>query len=71
MCGEAAGDKKLLPVLLAMGLDEFSMSASLILRARNDLQRYSKSEIRDHLDTLLSLGTSKDVENYIDENILK
>lgn len=71
MCGEAAGDKKLLPVLLAMGLDEFSMSASSMLRARYDLQNYSKEEVQKHLDTLLSLPTAEDVEKYIDENIIK
>ena len=49
MCGEAAGDKKLLPVLLAMGLDEFSMSASSMLRARYDLQNYSKEEVQKHI----------------------
>ncbi|MDR7870836.1 MAG: phosphoenolpyruvate--protein phosphotransferase [Tissierellaceae bacterium] len=70
MCGEAAGDKKLLPVLLAMGLDEFSMSASSILRSRNDLLKYSKDEVKKHLDTLLSLPTAEDVEKYIDDNIL-
>ena len=71
MCGEAAGDKKLLPVLLAMGLDEFSMSASSMLRARYDLQNYSKEEVQKHLDTLLSLPTAEDIEKYIDENIIK
>lgn len=70
MCGEAAGDKKLLPVLLAMGLDEFSMSASSILRARNDLLKYSKEEIREHLDTLLSLPTAEDVEKYIEDHFI-
>ncbi len=71
MCGEAAGDKKLLPVLLAMGLDEFSMSASSILRSRYDLKNYSKVEVEKHLDTILSLPTAEDVEKYIDENILR
>ena len=70
MCGEAAGDKKLLPILLAMGLDEFSMSASSILRSRDDLQKYSKYEVESHLDTILSLSTAEEVEKYIDENIL-
>lgn len=71
MCGEAAGDKKLLPILLAMGLDEFSMSASSILRSRYDLQYYSKEEVEKHLETILNLPTAEDVEKYIDENILK
>lgn len=70
MCGEAAGDRKLLPIFLAMGLDEFSMSPSLILSARDDLKRYSKKEIEHHLDKILSLARAEDVEKYIDGNIL-
>lgn len=71
MCGEAASDKKLFPILLGMGLDEFSMSASSILRSRYDLQKYSKEEIEKHIDTILNMGTAEDVEKYIDENIIK
>ena len=70
MCGEAAGDKKLLPVLLGMGLDEFSMSPSSILRSRYDLQYYSKEELEEHIDILLQLATAEDVEKYIDEYII-
>jgi len=47
------------------------MSASSMLRARYDLQNYSKEEVQKHLDTLLSLPTAEDVEKYIDENIIK
>lgn len=70
MCGEVAGDQKLIPVLLAMGLDEFSMSAGSILRARYQIKNSSKKEVEEFIDTLLALPTAKDVENFIDENIL-
>lgn len=70
MCGEVAGDEKLIPVLLAMGLDEFSMSAGSILRARYQIRNTSKLEVAKHLDTILNLPTAEDVERYIDENIL-
>lgn len=70
MCGEVAGDKKLAPVLLGMGLDEFSMSAGSILRARYQIRNTSKEEIEPHIETILNLSTSIDVENYIDENII-
>lgn len=71
MCGEVAGDKKLVPLLLAMGLDEFSMSSGSILRARSEIRDTSKKEIEKHIDVILNLSTAKDVEKYIDENILK
>lgn len=70
MCGEAAGDEKLIPLLLGMGLDEFSMSSSSILRARWIINNTSKEEIESMLDHILSLPTAEDVEKFIDENIL-
>ncbi|MBN2287225.1 MAG: phosphoenolpyruvate--protein phosphotransferase [Tissierellales bacterium] len=69
MCGEAAGDPKMLPVLLAMGLDEFSMSATSILRTRHDLSEYSKSELENIVDKILELPTGEDVEKFICENL--
>ena len=49
MCGEAAGDEKLIPILLAMGLDEFSMSPSSILKARWIIKNTSKKEIESNV----------------------
>lgn len=68
MCGEVAGDEKLIPLLLAMGIDELSMSPSSILKARHIIRNTSKEEIRAQLDTILSLATAEEVEDYIDNN---
>jgi phosphotransferase system enzyme I (PtsI) len=70
MCGEVAGDEKLIPLLLAMGLDEFSMNPSSILKARHLIRNISKVEIEDILDEILTLSTAEDVEKFIDENIM-
>ena len=70
MCGEAAGDEKLIPVLLGMGLDEFSMNPASILKARYIISNTSKKEVEGMLDEILSLPTAEDVERYIDENII-
>lgn len=70
MCGEAAGDEKLIPLLLAMGLDEFSMNPSSMLKARYIIKNTSKEEIEPMLDKILSLPTAEDVERFIDENIV-
>lgn len=71
MCGEAASDERLVPVFLAMGLDEFSMNPSLIPKTRWIIRNTSKKEIEPMIEPLLNLPTAKDVEKFIDENILK
>lgn len=67
MCGEAAGDEILIPILLAMGLDEFSMSASSILKARYLIKNTSKKEVESVLDEILNLPTAGDVERFINK----
>lgn len=70
MCGEMAGDKIAIPILLAMGLDEFSMSASSILPARSLISQLNKNELNKLIPTLLSLRSGAEVEKYIKEHIL-
>jgi phosphotransferase system enzyme I (PtsI) len=70
MCGEAAGDEKLIPLLLGMGLDEFSMSPSSMLKARWIINNTSKKEVEGMMDEILSLATAEDVEKFIDENVI-
>ncbi len=70
MCGEAASDEKLIPILLAMGLDEFSMCPSSMLKARWIINKTSKTEVAAMLDAILSLATAEEVEKFIDEKII-
>lgn len=65
MCGEMAGDEIAIPILLGLGLDEFSMSASSILKARSQIKKLSKEEMESHIDAILSLSTSDEVESYV------
>lgn len=65
MCGEMAGDEIAIPILLGLGLDEFSMSASTILKARSQIRKLSKVEMESHIETILSLSTSDEVESYV------
>ncbi|MGO1469261.1 MAG: phosphoenolpyruvate--protein phosphotransferase [Tissierella sp.] len=67
MCGEVAGDEKLIPLLLGMGLDEFSMNSGSILKARYQIRNTSKKEMETHIDTIINLATAKEVEKYIDK----
>ncbi|WP_434399796.1 phosphoenolpyruvate--protein phosphotransferase [Planococcus sp. 11815] len=65
MCGEMAGDEIAIPILLGLGLDEFSMSASSILKARSQLSRLSKADMEGHTEHILGLATSQEVEDYV------
>lgn len=65
MCGEMAGDATAIPVLLALSLDEFSMSATSILPARTQLLKLSKEEVAKHKEAILNLDTAADVLDYV------
>ncbi|TGA97966.1 phosphoenolpyruvate--protein phosphotransferase [Sporolactobacillus shoreae] len=65
MCGEMAGDSTAIPVLLALGLDEFSMSATSILPARSQLLRLSKEELSKHKEAFLNMDTAEEVLDYV------
>ena len=67
MCGEAAGDAKLIPLLLGMGLDEFSMSSSSILKARWTISKTSKKESEELVNKALNLSTIQDVEDLLNK----
>ncbi|WP_031404793.1 phosphoenolpyruvate--protein phosphotransferase [Geobacillus vulcani] len=65
MCGEMAGDPIAIPILLALGLDEFSMSATSILPARAQLKQLAKEEAARIKETVLSLGTAEEVVAFV------
>jgi len=69
MCGEMAGDETAIPILLAMGLDEFSMSATSILPARSLLKKLSKADVEKHIDVVLNLDTAEDVAQYVQTHL--
>ena len=67
MCGEAASDPLMIPLLLAFGLNEFSMSASAVLNARKLITGYSIAELQSIADQAMSLVTAGEVEAYMRE----
>lgn len=69
MCGEVAGDPKLIPILIGMGLDEFSMSPGSILKARWIIKQISKKEMEELVNQALIMPTAKEVEQFVNENI--
>ncbi|WKA56872.1 phosphoenolpyruvate--protein phosphotransferase [Planococcus shenhongbingii] len=69
MCGEMAGDEIAIPILLGLGLDEFSMSASSILKARAQISKLSKADMESHIDRILAMDTSVEVATYVKEKM--
>ncbi|WP_138417754.1 phosphoenolpyruvate--protein phosphotransferase [Aquibacillus sediminis] len=65
MCGEMAGDSIAIPILLGLGLDEFSMSATSILPARTQIKDLSKEKMTSYKDDFLSMDTADEVEALI------
>ena len=47
MCGEMAGDQTAVPLLVGMGLDEFSMSATSVLKTRSLMKRLSTTDMQE------------------------
>ncbi|MCI1903938.1 MAG: phosphoenolpyruvate--protein phosphotransferase [Enterococcaceae bacterium] len=54
MCGEMAGDQKAVPLLVGMGLDEFSMSATSILKTRSLMKRLDTAKMKELADKALT-----------------
>jgi phosphotransferase system enzyme I (PtsI) len=69
MCGEAASDPMMIPLLIAFGLNEFSMSASAILQARKIICNSSKEELQAVADKAMSFTTAREVEDYMKEYV--
>ncbi len=70
MCGESAGDERLIPLFLAMGLDEYSVSPANILTTRHTIINTSKEKVALLLDSVFNLDSAEEVEKFIQDNIL-
>jgi phosphotransferase system enzyme I (PtsI) len=69
MCGEMAGEQLAVPVLLGLGLDEFSMSASSILAARKMVRSLSYKDMKELANKALECATEKEVIELIEAAI--
>ena len=65
MCGEAAGDRRMIPLLLAMGLDEFSISPSAVLKTRSIICNESVKDRKYLLEAVLNADTVDQVKSLI------
>lgn len=71
MCGEMAGEPYAVPLLLGMGLDEFSMSATSILPARKMVNNLSKKEMEKLAEEALKLSTAEEVLELVKKTVDK
>lgn len=65
MCGEAAADPKLIPLLISFGLKEFSVSATSVLATRKAISKWSKTEADKVAQKVMDMTSEKDVCEYL------
>jgi phosphotransferase system enzyme I (PtsI) len=70
MCGEAAANEKLIPLLLGMELDEFSVSSGSLLKIKKIITQTNKAYMAAQSDKILSLGTSIEIEQYLNSGMM-
>lgn len=71
MCGEMAGDEVAVPILIGLGLDEFSMSATSILKARSLIRKLSLEEMKKLSQDVLVMDTNEQVKEAVLEKVNK
>ena len=67
MCGEAASDPLMIPLLVAFGLNEFSMSASAVLKARKMITECDSRKLQEMADKAMSFVTASEIESFMRE----
>lgn len=65
MCGSVAGNPTLFPMLLAMGLKEYSMGPNQILKCRKIAMENTRDDLKVHLNHIKTMGTATEIENYL------
>ena len=65
MCGEAAADPLMIPLLIAFGLSEFSVSATSVLATRKVISMWTQQEAQQVAQRTMQLETEKEVEEYL------
>jgi phosphotransferase system enzyme I (PtsI) len=67
MCGEAAANPAMMPLLIAFGLDEFSVSPSLVPECRCKLNNWKLKDALYIADHVMKLKTKSEVLSYLDK----
>ena len=67
MCGEAAGDPLFIPILIGLGLDEFSMNSNSLLKARMTINNLDKEKCVKLTEEVLKMSSAVEVEERLKE----
>ena len=65
MCGEAAADPMMIPLLISFGLTEFSVSAPSVLRVRRSISKWTKEKADEVAAKAMTLHTQQEVSEYL------
>lgn len=65
MCGEAAANEMMIPLLISFGLTEFSVSAPSVLKVRKAISKWSKEETDKIAEKVMQFSTQAEIENYL------
>ncbi len=71
MCGEMAADPLAIILLVGLGLQEFSVNASMVLKVKKLISLIDSNEAKDIANKILKLKTAKEVETYLDSKAKK
>jgi phosphotransferase system enzyme I (PtsI) len=71
MCGEMAGDEIAIPLLLGLGLDEFSMSASAIPYVKEMVRGMTMKDARAIAERVMDCSTSAEIKQIVKEELAK
>lgn len=67
MCGEAAADELMIPLLISFGLEEYSVSPSLVLETKSTISKWTKKEADELADRVLKLSTKTEIIKLLQE----
>ena len=65
MCGEAAANPAMVPLLISFGLTEFSVSAPSVLKVRKNIAKWTKAEADAVAEKVMSFTTEKEITDYL------
>ncbi|MBQ3265154.1 MAG: phosphoenolpyruvate--protein phosphotransferase [Ruminococcus sp.] len=65
MCGEAAANPMMIPLLMSFGLTEFSVSAVSVLKVRKNIAKWTKAEADEVAAKVMAMSTEKEITDYL------
>lgn len=67
MCGEAASDERFIPLLVGLGLDEFSMNPTKILNSRKMIRNLNHKECKKLVQEILRMSSASEIKARLEE----